>query len=406
MLGRQPEGPAPDVNFRSSRGQRPGARGRALGAMDARALRAVLLFRVPGADLSTHLAAGTISHLRRQHRVGDHRGHRVHAGLGDREPRRWLAVESQPHCAVAAARRHRGRDRGLRPRFARHIRSGRRLGARPVAAADRHRHLGARDRADLADGRDVAGAGRASRSPLGSGRKCGRVALLRQHARRRRRLPRLHGATVPVPRHARGDLRRGRDQRRSGGGRARDAMARARPGILRRARCAGHHHADARARLGAGAGTRRRRRVRLLVVRDLLLSYRVLRVRFERDRLRLDAERVPGRSRLGIASGRRQLPAFFARRGDAPGSGRPAEGQPARPCVPAAAQPRRLARSRRDRRRHADGLSGGALSGARCCPIWPSLASRPTPRPGCARRTFTSPISWAPPPARSSPVSC
>ena len=139
-----------------------------------------------------------------------------------------------------------------------------------------------------------------------------------------------------------------------------------------------------------------------LVLRDLLLPHRVLCDRLERDRLRGDAERVPGRPRLG----RRGRPASTARRSRA-------TRRCGAPCaalmmanllglaLPAAARPSRLARPRRDRRRHADGPIWWRAAGARCCPISPSSASPPTARPACAPRCSTSPTSWAPPRARS-----
>ena len=139
----------------TSRSERPRA-------MDARPVRAVLLLRLSGADLSAHLAASAVSHLRRQHRVGDDRRHRVHARPRTRQPRRRLAVEAARHSAVAAARR----DRDSRPALfgaglARDLRPGRRADRRLAAAGDGGRQSRAGDRADAADGRDAAGAGRA-----------------------------------------------------------------------------------------------------------------------------------------------------------------------------------------------------------------------------------------------------
>src|SRR5215831_8553464 len=46
---------------------------RAPGELDARPVRAVLFLGLSSADLSAGMAAGTVSHLRRQYRVGDHR---------------------------------------------------------------------------------------------------------------------------------------------------------------------------------------------------------------------------------------------------------------------------------------------------------------------------------------------
>ena len=241
----------------------------------------------------------------------------------------WLSKHGRD-CAVAAACDHRARDRRLRSRVARDLRPGGRFRARPLAADDRRRHLGAGHRADPADGRHVARAGRPSGAPLGQCRRLGRAALLRQHARRRRRVPRLRGAVVPVSRHARCDLRGGRHERRGRGGRARDASTRSRRGLVREL-FAGRLRADAGARLGSRAGAGRRRRLRVALLRDLLLPHRVLCVGLERHRLRRDAERVPGRDRVGVAPGRRELPALLARRSDAPRGARPDESQPARP---------------------------------------------------------------------------
>ena len=55
------------------------------------------------------------------------------------------------------------------------------------------------------------------------------------------------------------------------------------------------------------SGARGRRRLRLAVLRNLLLPHGVLCLGLERDRFRGDAQRLPGRHRVGIAAGRRQL---------------------------------------------------------------------------------------------------
>ena len=91
--------------------------------------------------------------------------------------------------------------------------------ALPLAAAATLA-LGAGDRADAPDGRHPADPGRIPGAPLRQRRKRRWTALLRQHARGRRRVFRRHHRAVSVPRHAGRRERRGRPEC---GGRARRA---------------------------------------------------------------------------------------------------------------------------------------------------------------------------------------
>ena len=217
-------------------------------------------------------------HLRRQYRVGDHRRHRLHARARPRKPRRRLAVEAARHPALAAAGGDRTADRRVRlvslTIFDKVGEFTIGLSLPATAAVSLALVVGA----DAADGRDPAGSGQPSRPPLRQYRKRGRLALLRQHARRRRGLPRVRGAAVSVPRHERLDLCRGRDERRGRSGRARRALA-------RQPRRASPRMPDTpalpeqrapRARAGDGAGARGRRRLRFALVRNLLLPHGVL----------------------------------------------------------------------------------------------------------------------------------
>ena len=265
--------------------------------------------------------------------------------------------------------------------------------ARPVAAADGGRHLGARHRADAADGRDAAGAGRPSGAPLWQCRQRGRTSLLRQHARRRRRLPRLHAAALS----------------RSSGMQGAIYVAVAINGAVAVGALVMHWH-DRRGAWFATVAPSTIVRAPALGLAAVLvlaaaggfvsLSYEIFFFRIVSYASGSSATAFAATLSaflVGLASGSRQAGRNCEHFSREEMMRRAASGLMKAnllgPRAPAAPQPSRLARPRRHRRRHAHGLSRGAILGLAAALSRRARHQGRRPCRACALRCSISPIS-------------
>ena len=150
-------------------------------------------------------------------------------------------------------------------------------------------------------------------------------------------------------------------------------------------------------------------RLRRAVLRDLPVPHRFLCDRIELDRLRADAQRLPGRHCRRLAQGRRRSATGLRRTRRC---GKAAERSDRRPIcsallfLPLLAH-LRLARPRHRRRRHAAWSIWSRASGARCCLILSQFGIAADNRAGMQHRAaLFRQHRRLRPPARSSPASC